>query len=773
MTSSKSMICLAALALIAFLCHAAIGANSDDDRTATHAIAVDANGDKNASLSDFDGDGTVGFSDFLIFAGVFSAREGDEKYDTRYDLNGDGEIGFSDFVIFAQNFGKEVPTPVVAIPDANLRVAIEAALDKAIGASVTQAEMATLDSLEANDADISDLTGLEFAINLTRLWLSYNEIEDISALSGLTNLTELWLWDNKIEDISALSGLTKLTRLSLGSNNITDISALSGLTNLKILILKGNNISDLAPLAANKGLGRGVTVDVTDNHLNAASESTHIPTLQARGVSVSFVPASRLSIRDRAALIAFYDSMDGPNWKNNTNWLSEKPIGDWYGITTDDSGRVRRINLWCNGLKGQLPLQFGDLTALERLALASCEISDLSALSNLPRLTDLELRQNRISDVSPLLSLRNLRVLIVFENPLSYSSVHTHIPALQARGVDVTHHGYAVTGGDVSIEDGPLIYNDNLVVLPAARDATFQAPTSVFYQHFDDEFDFLVLVSTGFNDWPAGGYYSHVANDVQGIGMDIYSRSSEYGSAGRLQGLPFFSHPWWFRGIILHEVLHRWAVDGSHPWVSGGHFTTFSNIFGAFGGAFSAPFEQIVDLGENRFRAEKRPWSYTYGPLELYLAGLIPPEDVPDFWVAVDGKWIDQESGTFTATDIVKYTVYDIIDAYGRRVPPASSSQREFRAAVILVINEEDPTVDSKLLESLSADIAWFSFSGTDESEQNNFYEATGGRARIKMDGLSRFKRSAGAKIVVPRSFGTPPPPVVDGWETGNGEADR
>ena len=77
--------------------------------------------------------------------------------------------------------------------------------------------------------------------------------------------------------------------------------------------------------------------------------------------------------------------------------------------------------------------------------------------------------------------------------------------------------------------------------------------------------------------------------------------------------------------------------------------------------------------------------------------------------------------------------------AYGRRVPEAFRSQREFRAAVILLIDETDPTVDSKLLESLSADVPWFSFPGTDESEENNFYEATGGRATLKMDGLAQF----------------------------------
>ena len=322
--------------------------------------------------------------------------------------------------------------------------------------------------------------------------------------------------------------------------------------------------------------------------------------------------------------------------------------------------------------------------------------------------------------------IRNLKLLGLGGNPLSSSSVYTHIPILKAGGVDVRHDGYALTGGDLTIEDVPLVYNDNLVVLPVTTGSSLQAYTRSFYKHFDDDFDFLVLVSPGWLQDEAGviegGSYYRVANDVQGIGASIYSNSSEYGSAGKLHGIPVFSHVWWFRGIILHEVLHRWAASGSHPLARGdAHFADFSNISGAFGGYFSSPFEEIVDLGENRFKAQKRGWSYTYGPLELYFAGLIPPEDVPDFWVAVDGEWIDQESGTFTAISIEKYTVSDIIAAYGRRVPEASSSQREFRAAVILLIDENDPTVDSMLLESLSTDIAWFSFPGTDEFAEKQF----------------------------------------------------
>ena len=40
---------------------------------------------------------------------------------------------------------------------------------------------------------------------------------------------------------------------------------------------------------------------------------------------------------DRAALVALYDATNGENWARNTNWLSSQPLGDWYGIVTDDS----------------------------------------------------------------------------------------------------------------------------------------------------------------------------------------------------------------------------------------------------------------------------------------------------------------------------------------------------------------------------------------------------------------------------------------------------
>ena len=173
-----------------------------------------------------------------------------------------------------------------------------------------------LTSLDLEDNSITDISALSRLIKLRGLRLNFNRISNISALSGLTNLqwldvglgnnrisnisalsglTELralYLTSsstgNSITDISALSGLTNLTRLYLQQNSITDISALSGLTNLQWLVLADNSISDISPLVSNTGLRTGDTVKLWGNSLSYASLYTHIPALQARGVTVEF-----------------------------------------------------------------------------------------------------------------------------------------------------------------------------------------------------------------------------------------------------------------------------------------------------------------------------------------------------------------------------------------------------------------------------------------------------------------------------------------------------
>ncbi|MYD63378.1 MAG: hypothetical protein F4W91_20270 [Gemmatimonadetes bacterium] len=98
------------LVLLVFVCEQTMGSSMDKDATTTLAVTSHTDGEDTASLPDFDDDGTVGVSDFLIFTRVFGSSQGDGKYEARYDLDADGKIGLSDFFIFIQHFGKQVPS---------------------------------------------------------------------------------------------------------------------------------------------------------------------------------------------------------------------------------------------------------------------------------------------------------------------------------------------------------------------------------------------------------------------------------------------------------------------------------------------------------------------------------------------------------------------------------------------------------------------------------------------------------------------------------------
>ena len=56
--------------------------------------------------------------------------------------------------------------------------------------------------------------------------------------------------------------------------------------------------------------------------------------------TVSVVP-----LGDRAVLHVLYDELGGDNWTYNTNWKTDRPLGEWYGVGTDADGRVDSLGL--------------------------------------------------------------------------------------------------------------------------------------------------------------------------------------------------------------------------------------------------------------------------------------------------------------------------------------------------------------------------------------------------------------------------------------------
>ena len=157
-------------------------------------------------------------------------------------------------------------------PDANLETAIRGVVKKPEG-SLSSSDLEKVIVLIASGKDISNLTGLEYCVNLQELYLSGNHIRDISPLAGISKLEWLYLDHNNISDISALDGLINLKKLVLYANNISDISALAGLVNLQVLYLGANNISDISVLASLTNLEY---LDLRDNNITDLSQVENV-----------------------------------------------------------------------------------------------------------------------------------------------------------------------------------------------------------------------------------------------------------------------------------------------------------------------------------------------------------------------------------------------------------------------------------------------------------------------------------------------------------------
>lgn len=218
------------------------------------------------------------------------------------------------------------------------------------------------------------------------------------------------------------------------------------------------------------------------------------------------------------------------------------------------------------------------------------------------------------------------------------------------------------------------------------------------YAQFKDEFDFITVVMNNAAA-PAGmptGEYSHVKNDVQGLGLSMFDHTAEYGSGGKLQGVYFLYRSRYLStssyGPILHEMLHRWA-NWVVPSSYSGHWGSELGITG-----------QLNSVSSN------------FAEIELYLMGLMAASEM---------------------TDPASINAYNLIPATQKvRVPDVATAQKSFRS-LLLVVTDRALTIDE--INGYNGGATLLTRIDNPTQAGTNFHKMTGGRGTLFVGGLAQL----------------------------------
>lgn len=250
-----------------------------------------------------------------------------------------------------------------------------------------------------------------------------------------------------------------------------------------------------------------------------------------------------------------------------------------------------------------------------------------------------------------------------------------------------------------------------------------------FYKHHVDQYDFLVIFSSfEYDTGDARAFYSSVANDTEGLGLELFDNSALFGSEGELEGVidmgaitryelsPLTAlssnQPDSYNEVLstlAHETLHRWGAYSKLPGVKGrdeAHWSFFLDTDGSveYGNDWQ-------DNGDGTFTAGPASRSF-YSPLDLYLMGMRSPELVPDTF------FIQPQTDEYAATDLPlpgatitgtkqAFGVQDLISEHGNRVPAATDAQKEFRYAFIYLTTSGEPPSSLELSQLNQASQAY------------------------------------------------------------------
>ncbi len=283
----------------------------------------------------------------------------------------------------------------------------------------------------------------------------------------------------------------------------------------------------------------------------------------------------------------------------------------------------------------------------------------------------------------------------------------------------------------------------------AARSQTDNvAIARAFYAGRGDLYDQLVIWTDTIYTRTAFAYETTVANEIRGIGVDLFDYAVEFGSRGRLQSVVMMDalgkYPddpaRKFLGenttlsLMGQEVGHRWLVffnfldhDRERSDALLGRDRAHWGFF-VDSDASVMEGNDIEDLGGGSFRTAAAVERFSL--VDQYAMGLVGESQVPPFFYVANPVNVQPERNatsaprvgvTFNGTrrDVL---IQDIVAVHGPRVPPAAESARVHRQAVVYVVSAGKTLDQAQVSKVDRIRLAWETF----------FQRATDGRMRAE-----------------------------------------
>lgn len=431
------------------------------------------------------------------------------------------------------------------------------------------ANLVNLTHLDLHENNVSDVSPLSNLVNLQTLVLRQNKISDISALSGLTKLTRFETCTNPISDISALSQMVNITNLNLLNNWVSDITPLRDMVYMKDLNLQDNRISDISPLLNMTSLERinlkGNLLNqlaytdhlqqIRANNPNAyleydlntatvqnvsASDALYQHKIRITWQAYAFGPdytsyykiyrseslhGTKVAISDWQESIIYDDTAVEPDmvyyyfvqaatsdqgvnavaYSNSDSgytsqsaagsetqtpvvipdaalkqlieavlWISDPTIADMLNLIELNGSsqgiqnlqgleyavHLKKLILKNNHVTDLSPLK--DLTELQHLDLVGNDIEDINDLASLTELTYLDMQGTGLEDLSPLLSMSSLGYLNLTGNTLNQLAYSEHLYKIKANNPYVYLKYSPNSAGILHVSASDATYTDKV-----------------------------------------------------------------------------------------------------------------------------------------------------------------------------------------------------------------------------------------------------------------------------------------------------------------------